>query len=156
MDIQFELLLSLKLLLALVLGGIIGLERESDQQNVGIRTFACICVASCLFIAIAAHLTEDKSAIARMLAAIATGLGFIGAGLIFRDANSMPKGLTTAAGLWATSAVGVATALNMFALAVVSTIIIVLIFCINKFHWYRSFVEKIFRKSNDGEWFEKK
>ncbi len=151
MDIKFELLLSLKLFLALVLGGIIGLERERDQHNVGIRTFACICVASCLFVAIAAHLTEDKSAIARMLAAIATGLGFIGAGIIFRGANSMPKGLTTAAGLWATSAVGVATALNMFMLAIVSTIIIMLIFCINKFYWYRCFVERIFINRNNGK-----
>lgn len=107
MDIKFELLLSFKLLLALVLGGFIGLEREREQQNAGVRTFACICVASCLFTAIAAHLTEDTSAIARMLSAIATGLGFIGGGIIFRNGNNMTKGLTTTAGLWATSAIGV-------------------------------------------------
>lgn len=145
MDIEFELLLSLKLLLALFLGAIIGLEREREQQNVGIRTYACICVASCLFIAIAAHLTEDKSAIARMLSAIATGLGFIGAGIIFRDGNSMPRGLTSAAGLWATSAVGVAIALNMFVLAIAATFIIVLILCLNKFYYYRAFVKRLFR-----------
>lgn len=144
MDIKFELLLSLKLLLSLFLGAMVGLERESEQQNVSIRTFACICVASCLFTAIAVHLTEDKSAITRMLAAIATGLGFIGPGIIFRDANSTPKGLTTAAGPWAIAAVGVATALNLFAPAVVSSSIILLIFYINKFSWYRCFIRKRF------------
>lgn len=148
MDIQFELLLSAKLLLALFLGGIIGLEREREQQNTGIRTFACISVAACLFVSISAHLTEDKSAIARMLAAIATGLGFIGAGIIFRDERNMPKGLTTAAGLWATSAVGVAIALNMYVIAVASTLIILFIFSINKSVHYRKFVDKLF---NDKE-----
>ncbi len=131
MDIQFELLLSAKLLLAVLLGGIVGVEREREQQNTGIRTFACICVASCLFVSVAAHLSEDKSAISRVLSAVATGLGFIGAGIIFRDERNMPKGLTTAAGLWATSAIGVAIALNMFVIAVSSTLIILLIFSIN-------------------------
>lgn len=143
MDIRFELLLSAKLLLALLLGGIIGIEREREQQNMGIRTFACICVAACLFVSISAHLTEDKSAIARMLAAIATGLGFIGAGIIFRDENKAPKGLTTAAGLWTTSAVGVAVALNMFMLAVCATAIILFIFSVNKTTWYRDFITRV-------------
>lgn len=148
MDIQFELLLSAKLLLAVLLGGIVGVEREREQQNTGIRTFACICVASCLFVSVAAHLSEDKSAISRVLSAVATGLGFIGAGIIFRDERNMPKGLTTAAGLWATSAIGVAIALNMFVIAVSSTLIILLIFSINKSATYRKFVDKLF---NDKE-----
>ncbi|HAL52700.1 MAG TPA: hypothetical protein DCP78_10845, partial [Sphingobacterium sp.] len=93
MDMNFELLLSAKLVLALVLGSIVGIEREKEQQNMGIRTFACICVASCLFVSVAAHLTEDRSATARMLAAIATCLGFIGAGIGFRTEKSMPIGL---------------------------------------------------------------
>ena len=148
MDIQFELLLSAKLLLAVLLGGIVGVEREREQQNTGIRTFACICVASCLFVSVAAHLSEDKSAISRVLSAVATGLGFIGAGIIFRDERNMPKGLTTAAGLWATSAIGVAIALNMFVIAVSSTLIILLIFSVNKSAPYRKFVDKLF---NDKE-----
>lgn len=148
MDIEFELLLSAKLLLAVILGGIIGLEREREQQNTGVRTFACICVASCLFVSISAHLTADKSAIARMLAAIATGLGFIGAGIIFRDDRNLPKGITTAAGLWATSAVGMAIALNMFVIAVAATLIILLIFTLNQFSWYRKLVSKLINKRN--------
>ncbi|MCT4317791.1 MgtC/SapB family protein [Elizabethkingia anophelis] len=150
MDIEFELLLSAKLLLALLLGALIGLDREKEQQNTGIRTFACICVAACLFVSISAHLTEDKSAIARTLAAIATGLGFIGAGIIFRDERNLPKGLTTAAGLWATSAVGVAIALNMFVIAVSSTVIILLIFSINKTRWYRKFVQKVYNENTNN------
>lgn len=131
--------------MAMVLGGIVGIDREREQQNMGIRTFACISVAACLFVSVAAHLSDDKSAIARMLAAVATGLGFIGAGIVFRDQRDMPKGLTTAAGLWTTSAMGVAVALNMFVLAVSATATILLIFSINKFRWYKNFVNWLFR-----------
>lgn len=145
MDIKFELLLSLKLLLALVLGAIIGIDREREQQNMGIRTFASICVAACLFVSVSAHLTGDVSAISRMLAAVATGLGFIGAGIVFRDEKKMPIGLTTAAGLWTTSAVGIAIALNMFVLAVLATSIVLLIFGINKFGWYKKFINRLYR-----------
>ncbi|MDM8175932.1 MULTISPECIES: MgtC/SapB family protein [Olivibacter] len=149
MDIEFELLLSAKLVLAAFLGGIIGLERERDKNNMGIRTFACICVAACLFVSISAHLSEDSSAIARTLAAIATGLGFIGAGIIFRDERNMPKGLTTAAGLWTTSAVGVAIALNMYVLAFSATGLTLLIFFVNQFNWYRRFVAKLFSNKKE-------
>lgn len=145
MDIQVELYISAKLVLAAFLGGIIGLEREREQQNTGLRTFACICAASCLFVSIAGHLTEDVSAVARMLAAIATGLGFIGAGIIFRDQRNLPKGITTAAGLWTTSAVGMAVALDMLVIAVSATFIILLIFSINHFSWYRRLVDRLIK-----------
>ncbi|WJS93504.1 MgtC/SapB family protein [Flavobacterium johnsoniae] len=145
MDIQVELYMSAKLVLAAFLGGIIGLEREREQQNTGLRTFACICAASCLFVSIAGHLTEDVSAVARMLAAIATGLGFIGAGIIFRDQRNLPKGITTAAGLWTTSAVGMAVALDMLVIAVSATFIILLIFSINHFSWYRRLVDRLIK-----------
>lgn len=142
MDIEFELILSAKLLLALSFGAIIGFEREREQQNTGVRTFACICVAACLFISIAAHLSEDRSAVSRMLAAIATGLGFIGAGMVFRDEKNMPRGLTTASGLWITSAVGVAIAMNMFVLSVAATAVTLFIFSLNRFRWYKALMEQ--------------
>ena len=148
MDINFELLLSAKLLLALLLGSLVGIEREKEQQNMGIRTFACICVASCLFVSVAAHLTEDRSATARMLAAIATGLGFIGAGIGFRSEKGMPTGLTTAAGLWTIAAVGIAIALNMFVLAVSATASTLLIFGMNQFAWYKRFIKKLSNNKN--------
>ncbi|HBW81593.1 MAG TPA: hypothetical protein DEF78_17590 [Sphingobacterium sp.] len=150
MDMNFELLLSAKLVLALVLGSIVGIEREKEQQNMGIRTFACICVASCLFVSVAAHLTEDRSATARMLAAIATGLGFIRAGIGFRTEKSMPIGLTTAAGLWTIAAVGIAIALNMFVLAISATVITLLISVINQFEWYKRFLRKLSDNKNSG------
>lgn len=76
-----------------------GNERETSHKDAGIRTFGAIILASCLFVAIASHLTDDKSAIARMLAAIATGLGFIGAGLSFKDKSNSLLGLTTSSAL---------------------------------------------------------
>lgn len=151
MDIEAELIIAGKLLLAMVLGCLVGLDREREQRNIGVRTFGGISLAACLFVAIAAHLTEDKSAIARMLSAIATGLGFIGAGLIFKDSESSPKGLTTAAGLWATAAVGAAVALNMFLLACIAALLIFILLGINRYKWYRDLISKISSKSTSRE-----
>lgn len=151
MDIKFELLLSAKLIMAMVLGSLIGIERERDQKNIGIRTFASICLAACLFTAVSAHLTEDKSAVARIIAAVATGLGFMGGGIIFRNRRNVPQGLTTAASLWTTSAVGIAIALNMFVLAIVATLTTFAILSVNRFKWYKRFVGDFINKSNPDE-----
>ncbi len=140
MEIKFELIIGAKLFLALVFGGIVGYEREQHNKFAGVRTFGAIAVASCIFVAIAEHLTDDTSAIARILAAIATGIGFIGAGLIFKDGNQT-HGLTTSAALWATAGVGSAVALNMFIIAGIGTGIIYFLLRMNKFGWYKRMIE---------------
>lgn len=141
MDIQLEFIIAAKLLLAMLFGGFIGYERERNQKSAGVRTFGSICMAACLFVTIAAHLTDDKSAIARMLAAIATGLGFIGAGIIFRDSGSNTKGLTTTTGLWTTAAIGAAVALNMYVLASLATVLLFLLLRLSSLNWYRNLVQ---------------
>lgn len=141
MDLRFELIIAAKLFLSIVLGCIIGFERETSHKDAGIRTFGAITLASCLFVAIASHLTDDKSAIARMLAAIATGLGFIGAGLSFKDKSNSLMGLTTSSALWATAAVGSAVALNMYVLAIFSTVLIYILLSLNKFTWFRKIIK---------------
>ncbi|MXS71548.1 MgtC/SapB family protein [Flavobacteriaceae bacterium W22] len=154
MDLRFELLIAAKLLLSLVLGCIIGFERETSHKDAGIRTFGAITLASCLFVAIASHLTDDKSAIARMLAAIATGLGFIGAGLSFKDKSNSLLGLTTSSALWATAAIGSAVALNMYVLAIFSTVLIYFLLSLSKFNWYKRMIENSFSEKqgeDDGK-----
>ncbi len=152
MDLRFELIIAAKLFLSIVLGCIIGFERETSHKDAGIRTFGAITLASCLFVAIASHLTDDKSAIARMLAAIATGLGFIGAGLSFKDKGNGLMGLTTSSALWATAAVGSAVALNMYVLAIFSTVLIYILLSLNKFTWFRKIIKSnISNKSNHDE-----
>ncbi|EFK35973.1 MULTISPECIES: MgtC/SapB family protein [Chryseobacterium group] len=152
MDLRFELIIAAKLFLSIVLGCIIGFERETSHKDAGIRTFGAITLASCLFVAIASHLTDDKSAIARMLAAIATGLGFIGAGLSFKDKSNSLMGLTTSSALWATAAVGSAVALNMYVLAIFSTVLIYILLSLNKFTWFRKIIKSnISNKSKHDE-----
>lgn len=143
MDLQLELFISAKLIVAMLFGCLIGLEREKSQKQAGIRTFGAIAVAACIFVSIGRHLTDDKSAIARIIASIATGLGFIGAGLIFKDRNENMQGLTSTAALWGTSAIGGAVALDMYLFAFTSTLLIYLLLSLNSFGWYQNSSGKI-------------
>lgn len=140
-DVKFELIIGAKLLFALVLGGLVGYERESNNKFAGVRTFGAISVAACIFVAIAEHLTDDTSAIARIIASIATGIGFIGAGLIFRNGNET-YGLTTSAALWATAGIGAAIAVNMFITAAIGAGIVFFLLRMNRFKWYKKMIEE--------------
>jgi putative Mg2+ transporter-C (MgtC) family protein len=96
--------LILRLLLSIVIGGIIGAEREFVSKDAGFRTLMLICLGSCLFTMFSIFIGEGTSP-DRIASNIVTGIGFLGAGVIFQQANSV-KGLTTAATVWATAAVG--------------------------------------------------
>lgn len=116
------------------------------SEHSGLLPWLPVCLFVCLFVAVASHLTDDKSAIARMLAAIATGLGFIGAGLSFKDKGNSLLGLTTSSALWAAAAIGSAVALNMFVLAIFSTIFIYILLSLSKMNWYKKMI-----KNNDDK-----
>ena len=94
----------IKLLLAVAAGGLIGIEREFRDKAAGFRTLIFICVGACLFTILSKNLapTSDPN---RIAANIVTGIGFLGAGVILRDGGRI-IGLTTAATIWVTSAVG--------------------------------------------------
>ena len=148
MDIINELILSAKLILALILGSVVGYERERDGKDAGIRTYASICIGACVFILIASHLTEDKSAIARVMTGVVTGIGFIGAGIIFQDKDNKPKGLTTASTIWCTASIGIAVALDMFIIAIICTATIYFLLEVSHYKWYVIWKNKI-RKNVD-------
>ena len=109
----------LLVLLALVLGAAVGAEREWRQHAGGLRTCALIAAASCVFIRLVA--LHGGESLAPGIGAIATGVGFLGAGVIQRRDNGEVVGLSTAATFWATAASGAAVGLLEFSLAVLLT-----------------------------------
>ncbi len=121
MTTQQELEASLRLLVALVLGIVIGTEREYFRHPAGMRTITAVCVGSCLFTsagALGAH--TDPT---RVAAQIVTGIGFLGAGAIIRSGRSV-HGLTTAAAIWVAAGVGMAGGFGYFILAGTATLIV--------------------------------
>lgn len=104
-------------LLALVAGALIGLEREKTRHSAGIRTHMLVCVGSALITLTSIEMFPDDSA--RIAAGIVTGIGFLGAGTIFRDKSNV-KGLTTAASIWAVAGMGIALGAGAYFIALVS------------------------------------
>ena len=124
-----------RMLVSIVCGFAIGLERKSRSKEAGIRTHAIVCLASCLFILskyLTAPLFSDISGnsfdgdATRIAAQVVTGIGFLGAGIIMYRRDVM-HGLTTAAGIWATSAIGMAIGGGFIVTGVCATAIILLL-----------------------------
>ena len=111
-----------RLILAGALGFIIGLEREAAGQSAGERTHALVALGSAAFtiLSITAFPGSDMS---RVAAGVVTGLGFLGAGTILKDADTRIHGLTTAAGIWAVGAVGIAIGSGMYVVGLVTAAI---------------------------------
>ena len=128
-----------KLMLAAALGLIMGIERELAGKDPGLRTFTLICLGSCLFTMLSASLAENNQYAdpGRIAAQIISGIGFLGAGTIFRSRERV-TGLTTAALMWVTAAIGMAIGFNKISLAITASIItIVLVFMLGLVHKVR-------------------
>jgi len=121
--------ITLKLLLAVGLGGLIGLERESSQKPAGFRTNILICVSSTMMMILAELLLHGQQAtggdITRIAAGVITGIGFIGAGTIIQS-RGIVVGLTTAATLWAVGGLGIVIGAGYYFPAIIFTVIIIL------------------------------
>jgi len=115
-----------RILLAVVAGGLIGIEREFRDKAAGFRTLICICVGSTLFTILSSTLAGDKDP-TRIAANIVTGIGFLGAGVILRDAGRV-IGITTASTIWLTAALGMGIGAGQYGLtgAVVGVTLVVL------------------------------
>ena len=107
----------IKILLAVLLGGLIGAEREMRDKSAGFRTMILICVGAALLTILSTRLAGDNDP-TRIAANIVTGIGFLGAGAILRDGNRI-TGLTTASTIWLSAAVGMAAGGGQYALAAV-------------------------------------
>jgi len=111
------------LLLAVFLGGVIGLERQVHDKPAGLRTNILICLGSCLYTMISISLVGSDPG--RIAAQIVTGIGFLGAGAIIQSGASV-HGLTTAAGIWIVASIGMACGTKKYFLAIVVTLLTVL------------------------------
>lgn len=120
MDWNAEIVLSARILLAAILGGLIGWERENHNRDAGVRTYMAVAVGACAFSIISNHVPGETTRIASQ---VVTGMGFIGAGVILQVKGRV-QGLTTAATLWATASVGMASAFGMYLLSVLTALLI--------------------------------
>jgi putative Mg2+ transporter-C (MgtC) family protein len=112
-----------RLLVAALLGGLIGAEREYRQKSAGLRTNTLIALGSALFTMVSLTLVEGTAeAPSRVAAQIVTGVGFLGAGAILRTQRDI-TGLTTAATIWVNAAIGMAVGAGEYRLGVVATIV---------------------------------
>ncbi|MDG6220288.1 MAG: MgtC/SapB family protein [Candidatus Thermoplasmatota archaeon] len=115
---EHEMMLLIRLGIAALLGAIIGMEREINHHPAGLRTHILVCLGSTVFILIAAGLGES----ARVAAGVVTGVGFLGAGAIMKEEMGV-KGLTSAASIWITAAIGVAVGSDQIFLAISATLL---------------------------------
>ncbi|MBV7542746.1 MgtC/SapB family protein [Acidovorax sp. sic0104] len=117
-----------RLTVAAVLGGLLGWEREHAGKAAGVRTHMLVSMGAALFVLVAQQAGIEPADNSRVLQGIIAGVGFLGAGTILKgDAESQVKGLTTAAGIWLTAAIGVAAGLGRETTAVLSTLLALLV-----------------------------
>jgi putative Mg2+ transporter-C (MgtC) family protein len=119
-----ELDLLARLAVGLVLGAVVGWERELQRQPAGFRTHALVALGAALFTVISAYGFGPNADPTRIAAQIVTGVGFLGAGSILREGGDV-RGLTTAASIWAVAAVGMAAGAGMYVLAVAGAVLVV-------------------------------
>ncbi len=117
-----ELEIVARLVLAAAVGGFVGLERELRGYPAGIRTLALVAIGAALFTEISQLLGGND----RVAAQIVTGIGFIGAGLIFREGYSV-RGITTAATIWAVAAMGMAIGVQLYIVAIAGAVLLFLV-----------------------------
>jgi putative Mg2+ transporter-C (MgtC) family protein len=143
-----------RLVVAVLLGGLVGVERTLAGKTAGMRTYALVAMGSSLFVLIsqmfsAQYINLTSFDPLRMASQVLVGIGFIGAGLVFHNNHDMrTSGLTSAAGLWVSAGIGMACGFHLYVLGTIVALLTLVIFTVL---WY---VEKIFKKvsyGNNGE-----
>lgn len=121
----------IRLLLAIICGGVIGFERSIKHMAAGFRTHMLVCVGAALAMMTNIYIFEISGSVgdlARLGAQVISGIGFIGAGTIIVTSRNKIRGLTTAAGLWTCACLGLAIGVGFYSLVIISTVLIVIIF----------------------------
>ena len=124
-----------RLVLATLSGGLIGLEREVVHKPAGVRTHMLVCIGAALFILVT--IQELPQEAARIIAGVATGVGFLGAGTIFKAQKDV-HGLTTAASIWTVAAVGLAIGAGYYLMSLIAVILILVVLQLNKFEIFKN------------------
>ena len=119
----------LRLSLAALLGGLLGIEREHKGKAAGVRTHMLVAMGAAMFMLLAQQSGMASADLSRVMQGVIAGIGFLGAGTILKgDHEDKVKGLTTAAGIWLTAAIGVAAGLGRESTAVLTTLLTLAIF----------------------------
>ena len=119
-----------RLLLAALLGGLLGWERESQGKDAGVRTHMLVAMGAALFVTVAQLVGAQANEASRVLQGVMAGVGFLGAGAILKSSQNgeeYVKGLTTAAGIWFTAAIGAAIGLGEESSALIATVLALLV-----------------------------
>ncbi len=118
--------LIIRVAFALVGGFIIGFERGWHHKSAGLRTNTLVAVGSALFVMLSINLTQEKGDVTRIVAQVVSGIGFLGAGIIFKEGLTV-HGLTTAATVWCSSAIGCLAAAGYYIETLIGTIFVLII-----------------------------
>jgi putative Mg2+ transporter-C (MgtC) family protein len=151
MDISIYLEEAAQVSVSFIIGAIIGLEREFRSKPAGFRTMILICVGSCLYTILSKE--NNISSPDRIASNIVTGIGFIGAGVIFKEGISV-NGLTTAALIWITAALGMAVGYHNYPIAIVVTsMVVVALFVLEPVQRFINNLHKVkdYRIKTNGE-----
>jgi len=120
--------ITLRLLVAAVLGGLLGYERENQGKSAGVRTHMMVAIGAALFVLVPLQAGASVTDLTRVLQGLIAGVGFLGAGAIIMGTRSVEtRGLTTAASIWVTAAIGVAAGMGRESTAVLSTIVALIV-----------------------------
>lgn len=116
--------ITVRLIVAMIFGAVIGIQRERAGKPAGLRTHMLVALGAAVFIIASGEFGMNADSISRVIQGLVTGIGFLGAGAILKlyDKRAV-EGLTTAAGIWMTAALGVAVGLGRFGLALVATLL---------------------------------
>ena len=115
----------LKLVVAVIIGGLVGIEREAYRKPAGVRTHMLVCLGATLFMVVSILAFPGGDSI-RIAAGVVTGIGFLGAGTIFKSKDTV-KGLTTAASLWAVAGIGLAIGAGLYVITVAAAILVIIV-----------------------------
>lgn len=141
----------IRLLAAAILGGLIGIQRESNRKPAGLRTHILVSLGSAAFV-MACSVTMSSDGVSRVIQGIVTGIGFIGAGTILKLSQEKEiKGLTTAASVWMTSAIGVTVGLGNLGIGLMLTAVALLVLVLEKIEHRLEGKREQFDEPHDSE-----
>src|SRR5437762_11118929 len=139
--VSHEAIVVFRIAVALLVGGLIGLERSFHGRPAGFRTHSLVCIASALLILVTVYQNEWMTQVAldairtdptRMAQGIMTGIGFLGAGVIFKEGLTV-RGLTTAASIWVTAAIGILVGIGFWFAAIVGAVAVLVVLALFRF-----------------------
>ena len=138
---------ALRLLAAIIIGGLIGIQRTRSGKSAGLRTHMLVCLGTAVFMITCSAVGMTLDATSRVIQGIVTGIGFLGAGSILKRSQEQDiKGLTTAAGVWLTAAIGVAVGLGVIGIALMGAVLALIILALTQ-----PFEELVQRKRDEKQ-----